>query len=157
MPVLHFGEDPTAEPGTILMWAGSLSEIPSGWLLCDGNNGTPNLIGRFLRGVNGSDPGTTGGQDSFSLSSSHLPNHSHDGDVNNSGNHDHDVHYDTDDDIAYDYNKFSRHPSYGSYRHATSTSNGSHSHNIDNTTSTGSSSSIENRPAYYELAFIMKA
>ena len=36
--------------GTILPYVGSLSKIPSGWRLCDGTNGTPNLKGMFLRG-----------------------------------------------------------------------------------------------------------
>jgi len=50
-------------PGVIVAWSGVLSSIPSGWLLCDGNNGTPNLIDRFLQGITTSstDPGTTGG------------------------------------------------------------------------------------------------
>lgn len=37
--------------GTILPYAGDLSKIPSGWHLCDGTNGTPNLSDRFLEGV----------------------------------------------------------------------------------------------------------
>ena len=37
--------------GTILPYVGELSDIPSGWHLCDGSNGTPNLSGRFLEGV----------------------------------------------------------------------------------------------------------
>lgn len=37
--------------GTILPYTGKLSDIPSGWHLCDGSNGTPNLSGRFLEGV----------------------------------------------------------------------------------------------------------
>lgn len=36
--------------GTILPYVGSLSDIPNGWKLCDGTNGTPNLTGRFLQG-----------------------------------------------------------------------------------------------------------
>ncbi len=50
-------------PGIIVAWSGVLSSIPSGWLLCDGNNGTPNLIDRFLQGITTSstNPGTTGG------------------------------------------------------------------------------------------------
>ena len=36
--------------GTILPYIGDLSKIPHGWALCDGNNGTPNLTGRFLQG-----------------------------------------------------------------------------------------------------------
>ena len=31
-------------------YIGDLSKIPHGWALCDGNNGTPNLTGRFLQG-----------------------------------------------------------------------------------------------------------
>lgn len=37
--------------GTILPYVGNLANIPSGWHLCDGSNGTPNLSGRFLEGV----------------------------------------------------------------------------------------------------------
>jgi len=50
-------------PGVIVAWSGVLASIPSGWLLCDGNNGTPNLIDRFLQGITTSstNPGTTGG------------------------------------------------------------------------------------------------
>lgn len=36
--------------GTILPYVGNLSNIPSGWHLCDGTDGTPNLTGRFLQG-----------------------------------------------------------------------------------------------------------
>ena len=31
-------------------YVGDLNKIPHGWALCDGNNGTPNLKGMFLRG-----------------------------------------------------------------------------------------------------------
>ncbi len=50
-------------PGVIVAWSGVLTSIPSGWLLCDGNNGTPNLIDRFLQGITTSstNPGATGG------------------------------------------------------------------------------------------------
>ena len=34
--------------GMIIAFKGS--SIPSGWALCDGSNGTPNLIGKFIRG-----------------------------------------------------------------------------------------------------------
>jgi hypothetical protein len=49
--------------GLIAMWHGLLANIPSGWVLCDGNNGTPNLLDRFVQGVvNAStNPGDTGG------------------------------------------------------------------------------------------------
>jgi hypothetical protein len=56
-------------PGVIVAWSGVLSSIPSGWLLCDGNNGTPNLIDRFLQGITTSttEPGTTGGAHSITI------------------------------------------------------------------------------------------
>jgi len=34
--------------GGIIMWSGSIGSIPSGWFLCDGSNGTPNLVNRFV-------------------------------------------------------------------------------------------------------------
>lgn len=34
--------------GIISMWAGGVNDIPTGWALCDGNNGTPNLSDRFI-------------------------------------------------------------------------------------------------------------
>ena len=34
--------------GGIIMWAGSTSDVPTGWALCDGTNGTPNLLDRFV-------------------------------------------------------------------------------------------------------------
>ena len=37
--------------GTILPYVGDLADIPKGWYLCDGSNGTPNLTGRFLEGT----------------------------------------------------------------------------------------------------------
>lgn len=36
--------------GTILLWDGKKEEIPDGWVLCDGNNFTPNLVGKMVLG-----------------------------------------------------------------------------------------------------------
>ena len=38
--------------GGIIMWSGSITSIPTGWKLCDGNNGTPNLTNKFIIGAN---------------------------------------------------------------------------------------------------------
>ena len=44
------------------MWSGALANIPSGWVLCNGLNGTPDLRDRFVKGAAaGQQPGTTGG------------------------------------------------------------------------------------------------
>ena len=37
--------------GVILMWSGRSDTIPTGWALCDGQYGTPNLVGRFVLGA----------------------------------------------------------------------------------------------------------
>ena len=37
--------------GMIMLWSGSTSSVPSGWALCNGSNGTPNLINRFVVGA----------------------------------------------------------------------------------------------------------
>ena len=37
--------------GSITMWYGSVATIPVGWALCDGTNGTPNLVDRFVVGA----------------------------------------------------------------------------------------------------------
>lgn len=38
--------------GSIIMFNGLASNIPSGWHICDGTNGTPNLIGKFIKASN---------------------------------------------------------------------------------------------------------
>lgn len=55
----------TLPSGTILAWYNKTgAHIPSGWALCDGNNGTPNLNGVFLRGVTlATSVGGTGGRE----------------------------------------------------------------------------------------------
>jgi hypothetical protein len=53
--------------GTIEAWTGDISSPPDGWAVCDGKNGTPNLQGKFLRGVVvQAEVGQTGGSDTFS-------------------------------------------------------------------------------------------
>ena len=48
--------------GGIIMWSGSIGSIPSGYYLCDGTNGTPDLRDRFVVGAGSSYAvGNTGG------------------------------------------------------------------------------------------------
>jgi hypothetical protein len=37
--------------GVIVMWSGALSSLPTGWVLCDGRSGTPDLRDRFAVGA----------------------------------------------------------------------------------------------------------
>ena len=69
--------------GGIIIWSGAANAIPSGWYLCDGNNSTPNLSGKFVVGYSASDSdfdvGDTGGSKNATLvSHSHTVNsHTH--------------------------------------------------------------------------------
>jgi hypothetical protein len=48
--------------GGIIMWSGLISAIPSGWQLCDGTNGSPDLRDKFIVCTKaGSDPGAVSG------------------------------------------------------------------------------------------------
>lgn len=42
---------PAIPSGCILLWSGASGSIPSGYYLCDGNNGTPDLRNKFLVGA----------------------------------------------------------------------------------------------------------
>ncbi|MEM0995966.1 MAG: hypothetical protein AAGN35_02755 [Bacteroidota bacterium] len=67
--------------GMIMMWSGST--VPSGWAICDGGNGTPDLRGRFVvgagqgQGLSNRGKGATGGTERVTLDASQMPVHSH--------------------------------------------------------------------------------
>ena len=62
--------------GSIVMWSGS--DIPNGWALCDGTNGTPDLRGRFVLGVSDSHKlKTKGGTEEVTLEVEQMPEHQH--------------------------------------------------------------------------------
>lgn len=62
--------------GIIAMWSGLLANIPSGWALCDGLGGRPDLRDKFVVGASpGQDPGGTGGSLSLSHSGMSVDNH----------------------------------------------------------------------------------
>lgn len=78
--------------GIITMFSGSV--VPVGWALCDGTQGTPDLVGRFILGGNGGDTGQTGGSadaivvdhtHTFSETTSSDGSHTHELGVANSG------------------------------------------------------------------------
>ncbi|RBQ30683.1 hypothetical protein CRU92_10945 [Arcobacter sp. FW59] len=78
--------------GLISMWSGTIANIPSGWALCNGQNGTPDLRDRFIVGAGSSyNVGVTGGsKDSIVVSHTHTQaSHTHTGTVGASGAHTH--------------------------------------------------------------------
>ena len=47
--------------GLIAIWSGPSLTIPEGWVLCDGNNGTPDLRDKFVIGAQALNVGFQGG------------------------------------------------------------------------------------------------
>ena len=72
--------------GGIIMWSGDIASIPSGWALCNGANGTPDLRDKFVVGATsdssgtsypGLQPGASGGEAEVTLTEAQLPSHTH--------------------------------------------------------------------------------
>lgn len=62
--------------GLIAMWSGIISAIPSGWVLCDGTNNTPDLRDRFIVGAGSTYPvAATGGAVTATTSAAGLHSH----------------------------------------------------------------------------------
>jgi len=75
---------------TIQAWSGTLANIPPGWQLCDGTNGTPDFTDKFLLSVPpATDPGAEGGENEHTLTVAEMPNHNHSTFSNGGGNHNH--------------------------------------------------------------------
>jgi microcystin-dependent protein len=64
----------TIPTGMISLWYGSIGSVPSGWYLCDGTNGTPDLRNRFVVGAGStySVAQTGGSADSITVSHTHT-------------------------------------------------------------------------------------
>lgn len=118
---------PVIPVGGIILWSGSVAGIPSGWALCNGSNGTPDLRERFVIGTNEPfyPPGTTGG----GLTANML--------------HRHDLYGSTGAAVAG-----------GSGVFATGGTQG-HTHSLPGTTEY-INISVDIRPPYYALAYIMR-
>jgi microcystin-dependent protein len=121
------------------------------WKICDGQNGTPNLVNRFLRGSSSS--GATGGTDSqnITLNTNNLPSHSHT--MQSAGKHSHTYYIATllgnaggvgwsDDDNPFTTPK-------------TTSTDGEHTHTIGNT-GNGQPFTVNTLPAYYAVIYVIK-
>ena len=76
--------------GIIALWAGYLADVPAGWLLCNGTNGTPDLRDRFIVGAGNSyGVGAAGGNVLMSTTTTAAGQHSHGGATWAGGNHSH--------------------------------------------------------------------
>lgn len=132
--------------GAIILWSGSTASIPSGYYLCDGNNSTPDLRGRFIVGAGGAYAvADTGGEATHVLTIGELPTIDLDSYMSDPG-HLHAMGItDGDQDGS---------GSNGAISGAKNT--GSATTGIT-WTPFGSGTAHENRPPYYALAYIMKS
>ena len=154
--------------GIIAMWSGASDAIPTGWLLCNGENNTPDLRNRFIVGAGSSySVGNTGGSDSVTLTTEQMPSHNHEHTFqislsgltcSTAGRHTHTYTEATSGTAGYTTPNCAK-----GLRTGTTSADGSHKHDITgdialegSISNTGSGGSHENRPPYYALCFIMK-
>ena len=145
--------------GMIMLWSGSSATIPSGWLLCDGSNSTPDLRNRFVVGATSTYAvGATGGSaNAIVVSHTHtatVATTSLTGEINNqyaNGSNNGGTtgvfsqsNYNVDGDGG------------ESRAGRTIFFDGSHTHTATISTE-GSSGTNANLPPYYALCYIMKA
>lgn len=146
-------------PGSIIMFSGTANEIPENWNICNGTNGTPNLIGKFIKAAEAS--GETGGKEEIELTLDNLPKHTHTfvgGQMKTSTDGEHTHTYSSpvigksdnanDRDVA---EKIST---------GTTSSSGAHFHTIDMSSAKlseeGGGTPLKWEPLYYALIYIMK-
>lgn len=129
--------------GGIIKWYGSIASIPTGWFLCDGTNGTPDLRAKFIvgagqdggtytPGIDGAGsgqyaPGATGGTDKHVLTIPEMPAHTHSDSAGSNG-------YQSGNNVP-----------------------GPGAGGGQSTGSTGGGVAHDMRPNYYALAYIMKS
>jgi hypothetical protein len=140
--------------GLISMWSGTIATIPSGWVLCNGSNGTPDLRNRFIVGAHSDNVGvanttitgtstlTGGSKDAIVVSHTHTatvtdPTHTHGG-----------------ANVALGAGASIAAPG-GGFTSPGALPSASTGITVSNSTE-GSSGTNQNLPPYYALAFIMK-
>lgn len=83
-------EDMRSSKGDIKLWSGAIVDIPAGWALCDGTNGTIDLTDKFVVAAGATYAvGDTGGANSVTLSESQIPSHTHTASTGSNGSHTH--------------------------------------------------------------------
>jgi hypothetical protein len=133
----------TIPAGFIGLWSGAANAIPAGWALCNGANGTPNLVDKFVLGAGTSTPavGATGGsKDAIVVSHSHT--------ASDSG-HTHSL------PSTYWGGGGGRAGQGGGLGESSSSTSGTGNANIT-VASAGQSGTNANLPPYYALCYIMK-
>ena len=154
--------------GGIIIWSGASNAIPSGWYLCNGSNGTPDLRNRFIIGAGSSySVNATGGSANATLvSHSHSVSGSTGNDSHNHGitdpGHSHTMsanwHNSVNSGGALSFKDVANSNQIQSNTTGISINSDTHNHSISGSTNTqGSSATNANLPPYYALCYIMKS
>jgi hypothetical protein len=131
--------------GCIVIWSGSSASIPSGWYLCNGSNGTPDLRNRFIVGAGSTYAvGATGGS-----ADAIVVSHTHTATVTDPG-HAHGIR------VGVAAKNTSTGSTGGDNWVSGNTDSNTTGISVSNST-TGSSGTNANLPPYYALCYIMKA
>lgn len=143
----------------VIVWTGAITDIPAGWFVCDGNNGTPNLTNKMLRGHGSANTsaGATGGANQKTISESQMASHTHSVTVDSTvlGSHNHGITRGSNNWEQLDTSTGSNDSfKYNSETFETQT-NGQHAHSFS-VGNTGTESSIENRPGHKNVIYIMR-
>ena len=170
--------------GGIILWSGAVGAVPAGWALCDGTNGTPNLLDKFVVGAGGAYAVAAAGGvventvslgahthtvtvESHTLTTSQVPAHSHTGwkrgnftrgDASDSGLV---APGETGDlgsppEVSADPDTALNSTATTSPITGAAGGGGGHAHAATAGSTTLATQALENRPPYYALAYIMK-
>ena len=145
--------------GGIIIWSGSAAAIPTGWVLCNGSNSTPDLRDKFVVGAGSTYAvGATGGS-ANAIVVSHDHTLSASGTTATNGSHQHTINSTGGAPIRINLNDDGRFTGDTGTDCGTTATAGSHDHTVTvtgTTASSGSSGTGANLPPYYALCYIMK-
>lgn len=151
----------TVPRGVITMWSGLLADVPSGWAVCDGQNGTPDLRDKFVVGAGDKYTVTQQGGSADAI----VVEHTHTGTTASSGNHyHHSLNSLTQGQQSNSGSFRSTHDNYNQFLLADSSKSpttgrtsdaGAHIHSFT-TNSSGASGTDANLPPYYAVYYIIK-
>jgi len=131
--------------GGIIIWSGSASAIPTGWVLCNGSNSTPDLRDKFVVGAGSTYAvGDTGGS-----ANAIVVSHTHTATVTDTG------HTHTVPSGGSGASNYALGGPAGSFSVSQTTASATTGITVSNST-VGSSATNANLPPYYALCYIMK-
>tara|TARA_R110001632_G_scaffold174664_2_gene294266 strand:- start:210 stop:611 length:402 start_codon:yes stop_codon:yes gene_type:complete len=131
----------------IMMWSGDQASVPTGWAVCQGSNGTPDLRDKFVIGAGRKSPDATGGS-----ANAVNVSHTHTASANSAGQH---VHMQSGQTIGPSSGGFAFNNGGGANNTLNTAPSGAHTHTV-NVVANGVSGTDKNLPPYYALFYIMK-